>query len=527
MKSLPPQVWVAIARFIPALCLKDMLSVNRFFFNLAMDYRYRQISFTYLNERMVWLLLRLRDSAIAQRVKTLYIYPDFLKRELYTNHAQEDVKISSDVLRHKILLKSGKCGLPAKFIIEFMQDVLSKLPNVSEYHITWTGLPLTCLSNNPAQIFSSIFASAPIRRLTITISLENLSYLDAQVFSRLSCLEELRMVLHSEIPTSTVLPIPATPDLLMYSTTDFLTFTSSSTTLASAINYVRNTLKTLEIEIRGPSPLGSFLPLINDIPNLEKLLVSLPIDGDIQFDNDHSALSTFIDRHSATLRVLALRAEQPIFSLGGRRGGSSSITSVNSDPDPFFLDTRFQKSLQNIRQTRLRSLDLNTTHIPIDTCLACIGTFRSTLVSLSLTGQYQSLSFIEEVLEELEVECDDGRCGLRELRLRELRLGSVVLTPNLMDLLSEKAPRLEKLCLLVKDVASSSSPSPLSSAAEDCCGRREQQIESFFAEMSKRRYREWQLKHIKLVLSMPDVECWQSQVEMVLGECIPSIRTFA
>ncbi len=490
MKSLPPQVWVAIAHFIPALCLKDMLSVNRFFFNLAMDYRYRQISFTYLNERMLWLLVRLRyffllsllffaltrtrDSAIAQRVKTLYIYPDFLKRELYATHVEEDVKISSDVLRHK-LLKSGKCGLPAKFILEFMQDVLSKLPNVSEYHITWTGLPLTCLSNNPAQIFSSIFASAPIRRLTITISLENLSYLDAQVFSRLSSLEELRMVLHSEIPTSTVLPIPATPDLLMYSTTDFLTFTSSSTTLASAISYVRNTLKTLEIEIRGPSPLGSFLPLIDDIPNLEKLLVSLPIDGDIQFDNHHSALSTFIDRHSATLRALALRAEQPIFSLGGRRGGSSSITSNNSDADPFFLDTRFQKSLQNIRQTCLRSLDLNSTHIPIDTCLACIGTFRSTLVSLSLTGQYQSLSFIEEVLEELEVERDDGRCGLKELRL-----GSVVLTPNLMDLLSEKAPKLEKLCLLVKDVASSSSPSPLSSPAEDCCGRREQQIVSLF-----------------------------------------------
>ena len=355
MKSLPPQVWVAIAHFIPALCLKDMLSVNRFFFNLAMDYRYRQISFTYLNERMLWLLVRLRyffllsllffaltrtrDSAIAQRVKTLYIYPDFLKRELYATHVEEDVKISSDVLRHK-LLKSGKCGLPAKFILEFMQDVLSKLPNVSEYHITWTGLPLTCLSNNPAQIFSSIFASAPIRRLTITISLENLSYLDAQVFSRLSSLEELRMVLHSEIPTSTVLPIPATPDLLMYSTTDFLTFTSSSTTLASAISYVRNTLKTLEIEIRGPSPLGSFLPLIDDIPNLEKLLVSLPIDGDIQFDNHHSALSTFIDRHSATLRALALHAEQPIFSSSRYRARIVTGSGMQGDRPRLALSPR-------------------------------------------------------------------------------------------------------------------------------------------------------------------------------------------
>jgi len=109
------------------------------------------------------------------------------------------------------------------------------------------------------------------------------------------------MVLHSEITTSTDLPIPATPNLLTCSP-DFLTF-------ASAINYVRNTLKILAIEVLGPSPLGS-PPLIDDIPNLEKLLVSLPIDGDIRFDN-HSALSTFIERHSATLCALILRAEHP------------------------------------------------------------------------------------------------------------------------------------------------------------------------------------------------------------------------
>ena len=60
MRPLPPPVWVAIAQFIPALSLKDMLSVNRVFFDLAMDYRYRQISFTYLSERMLWTLLRLR-----------------------------------------------------------------------------------------------------------------------------------------------------------------------------------------------------------------------------------------------------------------------------------------------------------------------------------------------------------------------------------------------------------------------------------------------------------------------------------
>ena len=59
----------------------------------------------------------------------------------------------------------------------------------------------------------------------------------------------------------------------------------------------------------------------------------------------------------------------------------------------------------------------------------------------------------------MEVEYD-SQCGLRELRL-----GSVVLTPSLVDLFADKVPKLEKLCLLVKEVASASSPSPLSSPA--------------------------------------------------------------
>lgn len=143
----------------------------------------------------------------------------------------------------------------------------------------------------------------------------------------------------------------------------------------------------------------------------------------------------------------------------------------DDDDDPFFLDTRFQQSLRNIRQTRIRSLDLTTTHIPIDTCLACIRTFRSSLVSLSVTGQYQSLAFVEEVLGEFEVEGGGG--GL----LRELRLGTVVLTPGLVDLLAEKVPGLQELCLLVKDVASPSS-SPPSSPSLECRERREEQIVS-------------------------------------------------
>ena len=59
-----------------------------------------------------------------------------------------------------------------------------------------------------------------------------------------------------------------------------------------------------------------------------------------------------------------------------------------------------------------------------------------------------------------------------------------------------------------------------------CSGVKIEQ-ESFFAEMGTRRYRGWALRHVKLVLTMPDAEDWQSHVEMMMAECIPSIRTFA
>jgi len=41
--DVPPEIWLHIARFIPDKCLRDMLAVNRVFFHLAMDVRYKDI----------------------------------------------------------------------------------------------------------------------------------------------------------------------------------------------------------------------------------------------------------------------------------------------------------------------------------------------------------------------------------------------------------------------------------------------------------------------------------------------------
>ncbi len=58
--SLPFDIWIQIAHGIPRLDLEDLLSVNSAFFHLAMEQRYRQISFAYLGRKMMRLLWRLK-----------------------------------------------------------------------------------------------------------------------------------------------------------------------------------------------------------------------------------------------------------------------------------------------------------------------------------------------------------------------------------------------------------------------------------------------------------------------------------
>ncbi|PPQ65252.1 hypothetical protein CVT24_011407 [Panaeolus cyanescens] len=76
---LPNAIWIQIASYLPASTVQRLMGVNAAFFELAMDLKYRQVSFAYLDERMVKLVGRLRDPTVARRVRILHIYPGFLK----------------------------------------------------------------------------------------------------------------------------------------------------------------------------------------------------------------------------------------------------------------------------------------------------------------------------------------------------------------------------------------------------------------------------------------------------------------
>ena len=59
-QRFPHKIWVLIAQFLPALVVRDLISLNSSLFNIAMDCRYRQICFAYLGNRMLRTLARLK-----------------------------------------------------------------------------------------------------------------------------------------------------------------------------------------------------------------------------------------------------------------------------------------------------------------------------------------------------------------------------------------------------------------------------------------------------------------------------------
>lgn len=61
MLTLPHDVWLHIAHFIPPLLVQTLIGLNSTFFDLAMDYRYRQMSFAYLDNKMLRNLSRLKS----------------------------------------------------------------------------------------------------------------------------------------------------------------------------------------------------------------------------------------------------------------------------------------------------------------------------------------------------------------------------------------------------------------------------------------------------------------------------------
>ena len=293
-------------------------------------------------------------------------------------------------------------------VVRVFLEVLRGLPNVTDYYVTWCGLPY--ISATAAPFVSTVF-QANLRKLSLDLSLENVPHLLGPSF-HVQNLEELHLCIHWDNMKSGF-----EQDEIMRSY------------LAPAISRHHATLRILIIESWNAAELSPLFLAIHRLPALQELSIAIPIEA-IHL-GDPVGLTHFLNIHRSNLHTLQLRASQ----YGG----------LGLTPDPISFDSWIKEAITGVQLTHLRVLDIRSNLFPVDTSLLCLRQFCQTITSLSLTGCYRSYDDVDEAIKLLAD-------PLRKEPLASLRIGLVSLSPQLLDLISIKLPKLLRLELLAKYV---------------------------------------------------------------------------
>ncbi|KAG6832767.1 hypothetical protein H0H87_000420 [Tephrocybe sp. NHM501043] len=485
MYHLPHEIWLNVAQFIPASVLERLISVNSTFYDIAMDCRYRQMSFAFLDNRMLRNVTRLKDPVVAKRVRVLHVYPIFLKqvldRERNLPLTRRSLCLRLTAFANHFIDQKGRRAKHRKLktaedVVQALLEVFAGLPNITDYHIMWCGLQP--ISESPVPFLATVFRSN-LRKLALDISLENVVKLLAPCSAPHS-IEELDLVIRVDHPSS-IATINHTSVMINH--------------LAPAIGRLRHSLRRFALQAWEPLDFSPLFHALDRLPLLSHLTLAIPVEA--PHLGHSSGLAAFLSRQSLTLRSLALRATQ--------------YSGPGLTPDPAALTAWLARVLVDVNIPHLRTLDISSGLFPLPAALAALVQFGGSISSLVLTGCYHTHADIEAVLAAF-------RRRPRAERLECLRLGSVVLTPSLLDLLACELPNMTRLELLVRDVA-------VQSEELDECIPAGGQLESFFFEMDKRRYLQWHLRQLKILLtSFPYRFQYGPHLEQSIANCVPSIQ---
>ncbi|KAJ7173641.1 hypothetical protein C8R46DRAFT_1256012 [Mycena filopes] len=494
--SLPSELWHHVAEYVPPQHLADLYSVKPFH-EIAMNVRYRQISFAFLNRAMLRDLTRLRDPAVARRVRTLHVHPYFVKEVLESSHEtpQRASRPHAHSLHRKFKLaglfrdqkRLARCtrtsalvefGSPAD-LVRTMVQVISGLPHLTHYHIAWSGLH--SIHDLPVPFLTAAFRPS-VLQLTLEISLEKTADLLRHT-EALENLEELDLFLRLDH----VVPPEAYEQMLVDH-------------LAPAINRLHTSLQKFSLRLCEPLDMSPFFESLRFMPALDCLSLSIPMAR--PHLGHPSGLGKFLDRHRQSLSHLVLRATE--LSGDGLIPAEDPLCEWINDALSFVTGP-----------VKLRTLEASLTLFPIEAAAMCLGRFARTLHSLTLTGRHLPYDRVEELLGAVR------RAGAG--RLHTLRIGGVTLSPELVDLLAEKLPGLRRLELLVRDVVGSEGDLPLYyGGTEQDDGQILQG--NFFIEMEQRRYYDWGLRSIALERSsFPYRLQYEAEYKELFMDCIPSI----
>lgn len=363
---------------------------------------------------------------MAKRVRILYIYPGFID-EIMSNKNESVIRqsffarlieLGNLFLHHKIVTKvKSRFSIVhmlqrTEDVVKIMLDVLSGLPNVTDYYVTWCGLPSITATCNP--FLSAVFRSN-LRKLALELSLENVRNILTPSF-HIKNLEELQLCIHAN-------------DVDLQEQNLIL-----SKHLAPAINNLRTSLHTLSVEAKEATNLSPMFYAMQCLPALQDLTVSIPTQS--PHLGDPEGFAYFLDKNNANLSTLRLRVSQ--------------LSRSDLPPDETSFETWIQEAICTASLPKLRMLEITSQLFPPSAAEACVKRFGPSIRALTVTGHHRAHGRVEELLD-IILACRVDALPLgQELPLERLRIGVDYLSPQLVTLFASKLPKLQRLELLAK-----------------------------------------------------------------------------
>ncbi|KAF8893324.1 hypothetical protein BD779DRAFT_1669650 [Infundibulicybe gibba] len=473
-KRLPPEIWTKIASFIPPETLRTLYSLNRFFFEVAMNERYVTLDLNNWSEHVAYVLQGVAsDPSLGLRVRMFHIAPHLIQhgpliKDLpfslsspalptdgrgYSHHKSTFYKRVARMARY-ITRKDTTPPRLSKPPSQMVINAMKNLTSIQTYSIT---LEIPGSNETYPYIKDAWQIFGPtIRNLTIYTALKSFP----AVIPPPPILCENLEVLCIEIPSSRV--DIASGDL---------------TAVSDFIKSYQPTLQRLTIEMCLEHDLGSFYSELGFFERLHSIDIRIP---------PGPALSTVIDffnRHGEKIRHLGLLIQ---LTHGAQ-----------------LLDFRFSE----IRTPHLTSLSINSSVLSAN--WAESGPFLakvcSSLTSMSIFG-FISFDDLKILLGFLSPQ----NC------LTSLSFVCRLVLAELFEFMAPKLPALQSLCLQTYGILQ------FAHNFVDYPPPGQPLPAAFVQEMRDVSITDWQLSNIRI--THRERILWGLMV--LLAECVPAINSF-
>ncbi|KAJ7208433.1 hypothetical protein B0H12DRAFT_1242997 [Mycena haematopus] len=475
--ALPADIWECVAFFLPWRDLLPLISLNRAFYNIVLDKKYREIHWEKLDRLMTKTLVRLR------RVRRLHIRAWFIeyliRKEAFTPQScvVSPKRWIFQYLRlpPRVAPSSGGKTPPAGDILESMTQAVRLMTHVTEYSFEWRDLSPT---TDTLRFMSAARAAfgVSLRKLTLHAQLDIFTALLSTV--DFENLEELELFLDHDRSVS-----PRSADLFR-------------TCIAPFINHFRRSLASLLISSASKADISPLLDALHEVPHLRKLVARFAFDA--AHLSDPGGLVKILRTNSDTLKNVELGwsfAAASDEEVQPRSTWGAFSAAVVTDPGVF------------VNLTSLKMPALST----FDGTLECLRRSANTLISLHLVDHFLKEQELRDLVRVFAHRPFDAG-------LQTLYLGLANLTVETLDFLANQIPGLRSLNVVL-------TPTTIEEISH-----REWQTSLFCASLVDRLYPDWSLSNLgiweKRFIDTPVSTSEELMLMQHLARCIPSLQTF-